>query len=353
MNTMIAARLVAPRRPLEIHEVPIPEPGPGELLVQVRACGLCGTDLHLAIEGTLPVARTPITLGHEAAGVVAACGAGVKFEPGNRVALFPAASCGACRYCHAGRESLCDASSVYGMARDGALAQFVAVPADSVIALPRAVPFDLGAVVTDGIATPFHALRRRAELRAGEVVGVFGCGGLGTHAIQLARMMGAAYVVAIDTDPRARERAQRLGADLTVDPANEDPRAAIRAAVGGGLDVALECVGLAATVELAIRCLAKCGRAVLVGVGVDRPRLPPLASLVGREQTIMGSFGMDRADIEDLYALIVAGRLDLSESISARFPLQQADAALQHLARKEDGVVRVVVEPPIPESDGG
>ncbi len=346
MKTMLAARLVHPREPLEIQEVPVPTPGQGEILVQVNACGLCGTDLHLAVEGSLPVERTPITLGHEAAGIVASApanGSGVK--EGDRVAMFPAASCGACRYCHAGRESLCDHSKVYGMARDGALAQYVAVPAASVISLPPEVPFDIGAVVTDGIATPFHALRSRGALRAGERVGVVGCGGLGTHGIQLARMMGAACVVAIDPDPRARERALRLGADIALDPKQDDIRRSLKSEVPEGLDLVLECVGTAETVQLALRCLGKCGRAVIVGVGTERPQLPPLLGFVGREQAILGSFGMDRADIEDLFRLVAAGRLDVSGSISARYPLRRANDALQHLARKDDGVVRVVVEP--------
>ncbi len=351
MTTMNAARLITPGEPLQIHQVPKPEPAPGEVLVQVEACGLCGTDLHLAVEGDLPVARTPITLGHEAAGVVVGAAAGVVgVKEGDRVALFPAAFCGSCRFCRMGRESLCDHSQVYGMMRDGALAEYVAAPASSAIALPAGIPFDLGAVVTDGIATPFHALRARGHLRAGETVGVFGCGGLGTHAIQLARMMGAAYVVAVDTDPAALSRARRLGADLCVNPKEDDARRAIKSATGGGLDMTLECVGLPVTVELAVRCLRKGGRAVLVGVGPGRPQLPSLAAFVGREQSVLGSFGMDRADIEDLYALVAAGRLDLSQSVTARYPLSRVNAALQHLAQKEGGVVRVVVEP---QADGG
>jgi len=346
MTTMMAARLLSPGEPLRIEELQVPEPGPTDIVVAVRACGLCGTDLHLAIEGDLPVARTPITLGHEAAGVVAMVGAAVdRIREGDRVALFPAASCGQCRYCRAGRESLCDASNVFGMACDGALADYVLAPASCAIVLPPEVPFDLAAVATDGIATPFHALRSRGALRAGEVVGVFGCGGLGTHAVQLARMMGAGCVVAVDTDTHALTRARRLGADVTVNPADGDARRAIRAAVGGGLDLAIECIGRSETVELAIRSLAKGGRAVVVGVGPARPALPPLMSFVGREQAVLGSFGMDRVDIEDLYALLAAGRLDLSESISARYPLAEANAALQHLASKTGGVVRVVVEP--------
>lgn len=347
MNTMLAARLYSPGEPLRVEEVEIPEPAADEVLVRVHACGLCGTDIHLAIDGDIPVERTPITLGHEAAGVVASVGRDVtSLKDGDRVALFPAVSCGRCRFCLSGRESLCEISRVYGMARDGALAEYVAAPARSVIALPEEIPFDVGAVVTDGVATPFHALRTRGKLQAGETLGVFGCGGLGTHAIILARLMGAARIVAVDVDSAALERAKALGADLTLNPKEADVPKEIRKRVGrSALDLAAEFVGLSETVELAIRCLGKAGRAVVVGVGMSRPKFPPLAAFVGLEQAVLGSFGMDRADIEDLYALIACGRLDLSASISARYPLQEADTALQHLARKEDGVVRVVVEP--------
>ncbi|MEZ5074622.1 MAG: zinc-binding dehydrogenase [Solirubrobacterales bacterium] len=345
MSAMLAARLVSPGAPLRIEEVAVPEPGPGEALVRVHACGLCGTDLHLAVDGDLPVERTPITLGHEAAGVVVAVGPGGDAgEEGRRVALFPAASCGRCRFCHAGREALCESAKVYGMARDGGLAEYVAVPARSLLPLPDGVPFDVGAIVTDGVATPFHALRSRGRLRAGESVGIFGCGGLGTHAIALARLMGAAPIVAVDVDSRARERALALGADAAIDPGEGDLARAVRATAGGGLDLALELVGRPDTVEGAVRCLGKGGRAVVVGVGPERASLPPLVAFVGREQAVLGSFGADRADSADLYALIAAGRLDLSGSISARYPLAEADAALQHLARDRGRVVRIVVE---------
>ena len=354
MTTMRAARLIAAGEPLSIDDVELPTPGPGELLVEVRACGLCGTDVHLAVVGDLPVQYLPITLGHEAAGVVVGCGPGVVgIEAGARVAMFPAAWCGTCRFCLAGRQSLCERSEVYGMARDGALAEYMVVPARTVIPVPDGIPFDVAAIVADGVATPFHALRSRGRLVAGEAVGVFGCGGLGTHAIQLARMMGAAQIIAVDTDAHALQRATRLGADFTFDPSAGDTARGIRAL--GGLDLALEFIGLAETVELAVKSLATAGRAVVVGVGTGRPSLPPLAAFVGREQAVLGSFGMDRADIVDLYDLIAAGRLDLSESVTARYPLAEANAALEHLAGKSAGdsaeaarsvgVVRVVVEP--------
>ncbi len=347
MNSMLAARLVKPGEPLRLEELPVPEPAADEVLVKVAACGLCGTDLHLAVAGDIPVERLPITLGHEGAGVVVATGRDAKsLREGDRAVLFPAAYCGACRFCLQGRHSLCDRSKVYGMARDGALAEYVVAPERSVIRLPDAVPFEIGAIVTDGVATPFHALRSRGALRAGETVAVFGCGGLGTHAILLARMMGAARIVAIDVDPVALERARRLGADLAIDMRQGDPAKAIRAGIGrAGVDLALEFVGLPQTVEAAVRSLDKGGRAVVVGVGPGRPSLPPLLAFVGREQAVLGSFGMDRADIEDLLSLVAAGRLDLSGSISARYRLADANTALRHLAEKSSGVVRIVVTP--------
>lgn len=343
---MLAARLVRPGEPLRVEELPVPAVGPDEILVAVRACGLCGTDLHLAVDGDLPVKHVPITLGHEPAGVVVDANDHPTLRTGDRVGLPPAASCGACRWCLEGREALCDSAEVYGMDRDGALAEYIAVPARSVVPLPDGVPFDVAAIVTDAVATPFHALRCRGHLRAGESVAVFGCGGLGTHAILLARLLGAAFVVAVDTDHEALRRALRLGADAVVDAREEDVTAAVRTHVGrGGVDLALECVGRATTAEQAVRCLAKGGRAVLVGVGPERPTLPPLHALVGREQAVLASYGAHRADVEDLYSMIAAGRLDLSSSVSARYPLAEADAALRHLARREGDVVRIVVEP--------
>jgi len=347
MSTMRAARLVSPGEPLRIDTVAIPAPGPGEVRVKVRACGLCGTDLHLAVVGDLPVAYRPITLGHEAAGEIDALGAGVKgWRAGDRVALFPSVSCAACRFCHKGRESLCTDNQVLGMMREGALAEYVVVPARSLAAVPAGVPFDVAAVVTDGVATPFHALRGRGGLVAGEAVGVFGCGGLGTHAVQLARLMGAGFVAAVDPDPAARARALRLGADVAIDPLTESPRRALRPHLGRrGLDLALEFVGRADTVEQALSAVGRGGRVVVVGVGTARPTLPPLMSFVGQEKALLGSFGMDRADITDIYGLLAAGRLDLSASVTARFSLDQTNAALDRLANKDGGVVRVVVAP--------
>ena len=164
-----APRLYKAGEPPAIGPLPLPAQEPAELLDEVAACGLCGTDIHLAVDGDIPVSRSPITLGHEAAGTIAAVGEAVfGYKAGDRVALFPSATCGRCRFCLAGRESLCEVSQVYGMSRDGSLAQFVVAPEWTLVSIPDAVPFDIAAVVTDGVATPFHALRSRGALQRGK-----------------------------------------------------------------------------------------------------------------------------------------------------------------------------------------
>lgn len=347
MAEMMAARLIKPGEPLSIESIPVPEPRPDEVLIRVAACGLCGTDIHLAVDGDIPVEHMPITLGHEAAGTVVGVGGDVtEYSEGDRVAMFPSAYCGECEYCRAGCHSLCENSRVYGMARDGALANYVTAPARSVIPIPDGVPFDIAAIITDGVSTPLHALRSRGRLLEGETVAVVGCGGLGTHAVMLAKLMGAGAIVAVDTQPAARDRALALGADLALDPMDAGAIKTMRGHLGRrGVDLALEFVGRAKSAEMAIRLLGKCGRAVLVGVGMERPSLPPMIAFAGNELSVIGSFGMDRADIEDLLTMVSQGKLDLSGSVSARYSLADANDALQHLARKETGTVRVVVEP--------
>ncbi|MCH7743748.1 MAG: zinc-binding dehydrogenase [Proteobacteria bacterium] len=347
MTEMRAARLYVPGEPLRIESIPVPVPGINEILVKVEACGLCGTDIHLAVDGDIPVQRSPITLGHEAAGVVAELGEDVsEYALGDRVALFPSATCGRCRYCMAGRESLCESAKVYGMIRDGALAEYVTAPIWSVVRIPDSVSFEQAAIVTDGVSTPFHALRSRGELKAGESVAVVGCGGLGTHAILLARMMGAGFIVAIDTQEAARSRALELGADLAIDPTGEPgARKTVHQYLGGGVDISLEFVGRANSVNTAISVLGTGGRTVVVGVGMESPQLPPLVRFVGREYSVIGSFGMDKRDIEDLLTLVARKRLDLSRSISGRYPLLGVNEALHRLASRNTDVVRLVVNP--------
>lgn len=342
---MKAARLHRSKEPLRVEEVATPEPGSREVLVKVHACGLCGTDVHIAREGTIPVAYTPITLGHEPSGTVVRVGSGVEeWEEGDRVAVYPQEVCGSCPFCREGRDSLCSRARVLGLQREGALADYLSIPATNLVPLPDGVPFEQGAILADAVATPFHAVVSRGGLRAGEKVAVFGCGGLGTHAVQIAKLFGAAEVIAVDVSDAALERAARAGADRTVNGSTESPAKRIRE-MAGGADLALEFVGSAKTVDQAVKSLRRGGRAVVVGIGPEEMRLVPAYTFVGSEFQLIGSFGSTKAELEKVVGLAASGRLDLSESVSEVLPLSEANAALEKVERKTGNPVRVVVRP--------
>jgi propanol-preferring alcohol dehydrogenase len=221
----------------------------------------------------------------------------------------------------------------------------VKTPATSLVPLPAGVPFEIGAILPDAVATPYHALVDRGGLQAGESVAVFGCGGLGTHAVQLARVLGAGSVIAVDVRPGPLARAKELGAQETVNAESEPPYKAIRRLTGEGVDLALECVGRAETIAQALRSLRPGGRVVIVGMGQEPIGLPPPALFAWREYSVLGSFGSTRRDLEQVIELVTSGQLDLSRSISARLPLREVNKALETLESKEGDPVRLVILP--------
>lgn len=330
------------------EEVPVPETGAGEVLIRVEAAGLCGTDVAIAYgAGDRMVSADVLTLGHETAGTIAALGIGVTgWQVGDPVVVSPIITCGHCRYCDRGASENCDDATVFGLGRDGALAEYVTAPTGALVRLPAGVPPEIGAVVTDAVATPYHALLERAGLKPGESVAIFGVGGLGQHAIQLARMAGASPIIAVDVRAEQLELARQLGADRTVDAGHGDIAAAVRSANGGrGVDVAGEFIGRAATIEAAFGSLTKCGRAVVVGLGDQPITLPPSGTFAMRQMSLLGSGGFSKNTIERLLQLIASGRLDLASSISHRIALDDVDAALRMLRDKSEPVRRVVAKP--------
>ena len=341
---MLAARFYAPGEPLRVEEVPMPAAGPGQVLVRVTACGICGSDMHF-IEGRAPVAATPITLGHEPAGVVVETGAGVAdIAPGQRVVVRPGAGCGRCSACASGRDSLCERTRVLGMHVDGGLAEYLAADGSSIIPVPDGVPLEQAAIISDAVATPYHALVERGALRAGESVAVFGCGGLGAHAVQLARLAGAATVIAVDVRASALDRARRAGADIAINAAEERPSRRIRELVGC-IDLALECVGRADTISEAVKSLRRGGRAVVVGMGADAIQLPPPNVFTWSEHALIGSFGSSAEHVRRLLGMAASGRLDLSASVTALLPLHEVNAGLDLLRAPGGDAGRVVVQP--------
>lgn len=346
-TTMRAARLHAARtadapEDLRIEEIPVPKPGPGEVLVQVHACGVCASDLHV-VQGVTPNAGTPITLGHEAAGTVAAVGDDVRdWLEGDRVLVPAGRMCGACTYCQAGRANLCDFQHVYGVTCDGAQAEYVVAPSGQLAPIPGSLPFEQAAILADAVATPYHALKRGG---IGEDVrtAIVGLGGLGMHAVQLAKLTGAT-VIGVDVDEVALQRALDWGADAVVDASADDAAEQVRKLSEGGVDRSFEFVGTQRTAHFAVKTLRKGGRAVLTGISGERLSTLPIGLFVAGELEVVGSFGATPQDINELLDLADAGRLDLTRSVSHTMTLDDFPTALRMLETREGNPLRIVID---------
>jgi 6-hydroxycyclohex-1-ene-1-carbonyl-CoA dehydrogenase len=328
---------------LVVEEWPMPEPGPGEVLVRVAACGVCHTDLHYLDHGTPTFKPPPLVLGHEVSGTVEAVGRGVaSAAPGDRVLLPAVLPCGGCRACREGRENLCERGRMLGNHVDGGYAEYVAAPAKDLVSLPEEIPLVEAAIIADALTSPFHAVVRRGRVAPGDRVVVVGCGGIGLNLVQIAAALGA-RVIAVDRVEEKLEWARRLGASATVHPpSTERADKAIRLLVDGGADVAFEAVGNASTQELALSCLRAGGRLVLVGYSPETLAIPA-GRVMFRELEIVGSLGCRPVDYPRVVELVRQGRLVLGELVTHRFPLDEIDRALDLLRRGE--AIRSVVIP--------
>jgi D-arabinose 1-dehydrogenase-like Zn-dependent alcohol dehydrogenase len=338
---MRAIRLTSPGT-FRLERIAVPEPGHGEVLVGVQVCGVCGSDVHLVDGAT--VADSPVVLGHEAAGTVLALGDGVTgLAVGTRVAVLPYIGCGGCPMCRRRQPQACPRRAVLGVDRDGAQADRIAVPVECLIPLPDCVPFEIGAILTDAVATPYHAIRR-SGIEPGQTAVVFGLGGLGMHAVAiLVQLLGCA-VIGVDPRPEARTRASELGAAAVLDSRDADGIRAIARNGDGGVDAAFEFVGHPDVVGQALRCLRPQGSCVVVGIGSQRLALAMRQeTLVGRELRLMGSFGCTAGELAELVDLVAGGRLTLHGSVTRLYPPEEFAAALAETRDKRAGSVRVAV----------
>jgi 2-desacetyl-2-hydroxyethyl bacteriochlorophyllide A dehydrogenase len=318
---MRAAVLERFGEPLAVREVADPAPGPGEVLVRVRAVGLCGTDLKLRA-GELPGVTLPLIPGHEVAGEIVAGAAGL--ETGQRVAAYHYEPCGRCRWCRAGQDTLCPTAGRVGRNRDGGLAELIVLRAEN--ALPTTAEFAAAAVAMDAVTTCWRALRKRAALRAGETVLIVGAGGVGLHAVQVAVGLGA-RIAAVDPSPAARQRALELGAELVLEPAEAE--SALEWS-GGGVDVALEASGRTEAIEPILSCVAPGGR--IVCCGYSPAGIHEIASqrLVLDELSLLGSRAGSREDAREALAAVEAGAIE--PVIAERLALEDVNRALDAIA---------------------
>jgi D-arabinose 1-dehydrogenase-like Zn-dependent alcohol dehydrogenase len=340
-----AIRLTKPNQPLQECEVEIPALGGHDVLVRVRAAGICHSDAHYRDE-FLSAGDLPVTIGHEVAGIVEEVGAEVRrFEKGDRVCLHYLVTCGHCAYCRAGTEQFCLTNQMIGRHRDGGYAEFVIVPERCVFSLPDEIPFEQGAILMCSSATSLHALNK-TRLRPGETVALFGIGGLGISAIQLAKALGASEIFAVDINPRKLEVAETFGA-VAINAKISNPVDQIRERTGKrGVDVALELIGLPATMRQAVQVLAIFGRAGLVGLTKKSFEIEPYDQVLNKEAEIIGVSDHLATEIPQLLECARTGRLNLSHGIIRTIPLDPdaVNATLDNL-QAFGNELRVVITP--------
>jgi L-iditol 2-dehydrogenase len=330
-----------------IEELPKPTPQAGEVLVRVRACGICGSDVH-GLDGHTGRRIPPLVMGHEAAGTIAAIGRDVRgWRIDDRVTFDSTISCGECYYCLRGDINLCDRREVLGVScgdyrRHGAFAEYVAVPARILYRLPGGLPFEHAAMI-EAVSVAVHAVALTPHTPGATAV-VVGCGMIGQLTIQAARAAAFTSVIALDIDDARLELARRSGADAALNSKQCDPAAEVRARTEGrGADAVLEAVGTTEPIQAAIACARKGGTVTLIGNTSPMIELP-LQQVVTRQLRLQGSCA-SAGEYPKCIELLASGAIRVDELITARATLDEAADWFGRLYRREPNLMKVIVEP--------
>jgi alcohol dehydrogenase, propanol-preferring len=319
---------------LRLDDVADPVPGPGQVLVRIHAAGVCGTDLHI-LDGMIKPDPYPMTLGHEAAGTVAAAGPAAAFSPGDRVAVYNKLFCGACEQCLAGRHNICDREpGQLGFNMDGGDAEFVVVPDRNLVSVPASVDFASAAVLTCAGMTAMHATKV-SGLRLGQTAIVDGIGGVGVLVVQAARHAGASVIAIADSPDKADLALAHGAADAVLVGRPEEYEslpARIRELTGGrGADVFFELVGTTGSMTAGIRSLAKGGTFVSTGY-TDQPLNVHPIEFILSETSLVSTVAATRQDLEDALRMAASGAMTVP--IAGRYPLDGVQGALDALRQR-------------------
>ncbi len=328
---------------LRIEEIPRPKVGSDQVLVKVAACGVCHTDLHYIEHGVPTFKKPPIVLGHEASGIVEEAGAEVRIlSKGQRVLIPAVLTCGKCVYCRMGRENICANMTMLGNHIDGAYAEYVAVPAKDLLELPASLPLEEASIIADATSTPYHAVKNRARVQPGDSVVIFGCGGVGINAVQLAAAAGG-YVIAVDINDRKLAWASEFGAAKVINASKvERVSKEVKKLTGGGADIAMEVIGNPKTIEEAFECVRVGGRLCVVGYTHEAISLIA-GKIMFKEIEIVGSLGCRPLDYAPLIRMVEQGKIDIKRQVTHRFPLDQLARAFEVM--KEGVSLRSIVIP--------
>jgi L-iditol 2-dehydrogenase len=328
------------------EDVPTPSCGPDEVLVAVKACGICGSDVH-GMDGSTGRRRPPIIMGHEAAGVIAEIGSNVKkWAPGRRVTFDSTVYCGACEYCKQSQVNLCNQRRVLGVScedysQNGAFAEYVAIPQRALYPIADSLSFE-HAALAEPFSIALHAAHRGGAT-ASDTVAVIGCGMIGLALIQILRATDCQHIIAIDVAPEKLQQAKQLGAWRTIESSADGLEAIMAATLGDGADVAYEAVGIGPTTDLAVRCVRKGGRVVLVGNVAPKIELP-LQWVVTRELSLFGSCA-SAGEYPVCLDMLAKGSVRAGPLISAVAPLASGAAWFERLYAREPGLLKVVLTP--------
>jgi L-iditol 2-dehydrogenase len=330
---------------LELADFPEPEPGPGEVLIRVAACGICGSDVH-GYDGTSGRRIPPIVMGHEAAGIVAATGVGVTtFKPGDRVTFDSTVYCGECAFCKRGEVNLCDRREVIGVScgdyrRHGAFAEYIAVPERILYHLPEAMSFPEAAML-EAVSVALHAVHVTGDVK-GQTLLVIGAGMIGLLTMQAARAAGAARVMIADIDATRLNLASSLGNDGVLNLSGAELTQEILMRTGGvGADVVLEAVGRNETIATAIDSVRKGGIVTLIGNITPKVELP-LQKVVSRQLRLQGS-AASAGEYPEAIDLVASGKIKVKPLITAVAPLEDGPAWFKRLYAHEPNLMKIVL----------
>ncbi|MFY9747927.1 MAG: galactitol-1-phosphate 5-dehydrogenase [Acidobacteriaceae bacterium] len=340
------ALLLREYKHLELLDLPQPAPALGELLIQVAACGICGSDVH-GYDGSSGRRIPPIVMGHEAAGIVAAVGDGViAFHPGDRVTFDSTIFCGACPFCLRGEMNLCDRRQVIGVScgeyrRNGAFAEYVTVPEQIVHRLPDSMSFAEAAML-EPVSVALHAVKV-SEIRGGETALVIGAGMIGLLTLQAARAAGCSRILVADVDATRLRLADSLGATETLHVSGDDLVKEVLRRTGSGVDVALEAVGRDETIQAAINSTRKGGTITLIGNITPRVNLP-LQVVVSRQLRLQGT-AASSGEYPQAIDLISRGVIQVKSLITAIAPLAEGPRWFERLYAHEPNLMKIVLTP--------
>jgi L-iditol 2-dehydrogenase len=334
-------------RKIEIENRPMPIPGKGEVLVKIRATGICGSDVH-GFVGPDQTRRQPgLIPGHEAAGEVAEVGESVdQWRPGDKVVINPQIACGTCYSCMRGWRNLCDNIRVIGSTmrslNHGAMCEYIVHPSQQLHRLPENVTFQEGAML-DPVGNAFHVFNR-ACLKPGESVAVIGCGSIGLVAVQVARLAGAGKIICADISDERLELARQFGVDATINADTEDSAQFILSETSGrGADIVVEAVGLSKTYSQSVMSARKRGTVLALGF-MEQQVAIPIQPLLFREISVIGCTGF-AAECETALRFLEEKRIILQPLITHEFPLDEVQKAFEATETREENVIKCMLLP--------